>query len=279
MADYIDSLLQALDDKGVQKKIREIVCIEEKKGFFGGSEEKGKKEIKQLKTVLNEKDLELERLRGILREEKEEKRNAREQVEALKQAVSQTELQNRRVQKELEAVRMDLKGLQEENRALRAREAQYIDCVEEARKVKSRYEKGFGQLDTYYRMYLQLGEAVHEDLVRVLSPKSPETFLCWGVQWGNIEALWAFLDINLSMGKYPQDILEVLGKIFDYFFELYREMNGNYERLDTKAGDEFDEDFHKRSSNSLVTGQISQVLLRGYRGTANKKIKKSVVRI
>lgn len=279
MADYIDSLLQALEDKSVQRKIREIVSIEEKKGLFGGSEEKGKKEIKQLKTVLNEKDLELERLRGILREEKEEKRNAWEQAEALRQAASQTELQNRRVQKELEAVKMDLKGLQEENRALRAREAQYIDCVEEAKKVKSRYEKGFGQLDTYYCMYLQLGEAVHEDLARVLSPKSPETFLCWGVQWGNIEALWAFLDINLSIGKYPQDILEVLGKIFDYFFELYREMSGNYERLDTKAGDEFDEDFHKRSSNSLVTGRISQVLLRGYRGTTNKKIKKSVVRI
>lgn len=279
MADYIENLLRALDEKSVQRKIREIVSGEEKKSIFGGNEEKGKKEIKQLKAAINEKDIELEQLRQMLCQEKEEKVKALRQAEELRQARDQIEQQSQGAKWEMESAKKALEKLQEENRILKAREKQYADCMEEAKTVRSYYENGFRQLDTYYRMYFQLGEEVHEDLIRVLSTKSPEVFLCWGVQWGNIEALWAFLDINLSMGKYSQNTLEALGKIFDYFFELYREMNGNYERLDTKAGDEFDEDFHKRSGNSLVAGQISQVLLRGYRGITNKKIKKSVVRI
>ena len=34
MADYIDDLLRALDDKGVQRRIREIAGGEEKKGVL-----------------------------------------------------------------------------------------------------------------------------------------------------------------------------------------------------------------------------------------------------
>ncbi len=279
MADYIDNLLRALDDKSVQRRIREIAGGDEKKSVFGGNEEKGKKEAKQLRAALSEKESELELLRRALREEKEDKLRAFRQVEELKQALSDGEIESQNIRRQLETVQKQLEELQEENRALRDREGEYAGCVEEARTVRSYYENGFRQLDTYYRMYLQLGQEVHEDLTRVLSAKSPEAFLCWGVQWGNIEALWAFLDINLSLGKYDSDILDVLSKIFDYLFEQYREMNGNYERLDTKAGDDFDEDFHKRSGDSLVAGRISQVLLRGYRGIANKKIKKSVVRI
>ena len=279
MADYIDDLLRALDDKGVQRRIREIAGGEEKKGVFGGEEEKGKKEAKQLRAALNDKESELEMLRRALQEEKEDKHRAFRQVEELKQTVSNGEIESQNIRRQLETVQKQLEELQEENRALKDREGEYAGCVEEARIVRSYYEDGFRQLDTYYRMYMQLGQEVHEDLTRVLSGKSPEAFLCWGVQWGNIEALWAFLDINLSLGKYDSDTLDVLSKIFDYLFEQYREMNGNYERLDTKAGDEFDEDFHKRSGDSLVAGRISQVLLRGYRGIANKKIKKSVVRI
>lgn len=279
MADYIDNLLRALDDKSVQRRIREIAGGDEKKSVFGGNEEKGKKEAKQLRAALSEKESELELLRRALREEKEDKLRAFRQVEELKQALSDGEIESQNIRRQLETVQKQLEELQEENRALRDREGEYAGCVEEARTVRSYYENGFRQLDTYYRMYLQLGQEVHEDLTRVLSAKSPEAFLCWGVQWGNIEALWAFLDINLSLGKYDSDILDVLSKIFDYLFEQYREINGNYERLDTKAGDDFDEDFHKRSGDSLVAGRISQVLLRGYRGIANKKIKKSVVRI
>lgn len=176
---------------------------------------------------------------------------------------------------------------EKEKRAHMEQEKEYLEkelqLIEKDRKVLRRdnecFLENYGTLNDHYQSYISLGKEIHKELSRVLSTASPDQFLCWGSQWGNIEALWQFMDISLVQNRHGLETIEVLRDIFDYLFELYSNATGNYERISTAVGDIFDEECHKRFGESRVSGRITQVLLQGYRGVYNKKIQKSIVRI
>lgn len=256
MGDFIEELLEALENKKVRKRIKEIAGEEEKKGFSlrKESDEKWKKEADRLQRLLEEERKKAEGLGRLLDGERAEQERL--------QRLARTEEEKRR-------------QAEEELAGLRRRAGEMERWQRQFETFKERY----GQLDHYYQMYLGLGDEIHRNLGRILSAAGPEDFLCWGVQWGNIEMLWESMDTGLSRGQYTEEAFGALEEIFDYFFELHRNMTGTYERLDTKAGEEFDSRFHKRSGDSQASGRISRVLLRGYRGITNKKIQPSIVRI
>lgn len=278
MGDFIDDLLKALKDKKVRERIQEIVFEEEKKKsiFSKETDSKWKEKVNSLNdSLIREKNKneqvenELLRLQKQLKEREEQLWKMQTENQKLRKTAEEAE---KKIQYAEQVKVLMVQENEKEQDEARKR-------LSEAEKVSAYYQNGFRRLDTYYRLYQQLGEELHQDLNRVLRADSPENFIFCGSQWGNIEALWEFMDIHLGQDKYTAETIGELEKIFSYFFDLYQEINGTYERLNTAAGDEFDEDYHKRKGNSLVNGRISQVLLQGYRGKANKKIQKSVVRI
>lgn len=275
MGDFTDDLLEALENKKVRKRIREIANEEEKKGLWprkDGDDNKWKKEADRLSQLLEQERTKAAGFGKLLDMEREESGNLRKLLESAQAECERLQREQAGLRSQVREAETRQGRLEEENRELQREFKKVAD-------TEAYYEKCYSRLDRCYQLYVRLGDRVHEDLSRVLSADSPESFFARGVQWGNIEALWEFMDSCIQRKTYTQETLGTLGEIFDYFFEQYGKMAGTYERLCTEAGDEFDEKFHKRSGDSLVAGRVTQVILQGYRGTSNKKIQKSVVKI
>lgn len=229
---FTESLLKALENRQVQKRIREI----QQSSQLISSSLECPEEMMQL-----------------------------EQTENLRQTLLKEKERADRLEKENELLKIELESVKQN--------------IEDFKKIKNYHESKYGQIDAYYQTYLGLDSSIRSDLSTVLNDESPERFMFWGSQWHNIEALWQFIDISLSQNRFGQETVDILAKIFDYFFELYRNMTGNYERILTVEGETFDETIHKRSKDSRAAGKITRVFLCGYRGIYNKKTQKSVVRI
>lgn len=195
-----------------------------------------------------------------------------------------TKIENNKLEQRINKLTTELQSIKNENVMLRNENAMEKETIAKSHKELLMaqdkaiyYQRKYKNIDKYFEAYVSLGNSVHQDLERVLSAESPEIFFCYGTQWSNIEALWDFISYKLT--KYPPHDIEVLNSIFDYFFQCYQNISGNYKRLQVNVGEEFDDDIHTRASNSEARGTISEVLLVGYEGTRNGKIKKSIVRI
>ena len=215
---------------------------------------------------------------------KKEVFNLKETKRILTDTIASSGREKESLKKNLLKLKTELQRLQNENITLLSNlkqkeqeEMRYQIELENKDKTAEYYKIKYQNIDHYFESYRALGENIHHDLERVLSKQSPETFFCYGTQWTNIEALWELISFKLN--KYQPEEIRVLSSIFDYFFTCYESINTNYERLHVKIGDEFDEDIHTRASNSAVTGNIKEILLKGYKGIRNGKIKKSIVRM
>lgn len=134
----------------------------------------------------------------------------------------------------------------------------------ELEKIKEKYQK----LDEIYQLYLNLSSAVHSRLQRVLNPgqvpcESAEVFFAYGVQEGNITALWDV--IHLYAQEYQDSgELESLLSIFDYFFQIFKAVSfKQVECYRPQIGEEFDERRHTRTRDSRVSGRIEKVIIPG----------------
>lgn len=196
------------------------------------------------------------------------------EVERMELLLNEEQIKSHQMEKLINSQREEARRI---NQELERENEKLVQQLKKAEEIENYYQNNFEKMEKQYQSYLLLDSNIHKDLSRVLSIKSPEQFVCWGCQWGNIEALWEFMDIAITQKRCDQETIIILESIFDYFFELYRDMTGSYERIRTEVGEEFDEKVHKRSGESRVSGRISKVVLRGYQGIYNKKIQKSIV--
>ncbi|MBO5351764.1 MAG: hypothetical protein J6A77_00540 [Lachnospiraceae bacterium] len=274
MTGYVEKLLTGLEDERVKAKIRSIV---EKNSESSGLVEKQteeqkcayEKQLMEQKVVYEEQ---LKRLRQAYAAEKEAiQREWEETLERQKEDYRrELKVLNEDVRQQREAMRCKIQAEQEKAQKL-------AQAAEQMQERLAFYENSYRDLDSMYRLYCSLGAELHQKLDRVLCADNAELFLAWGVQWENLEALWDFM--SYSVRDLDEAAREGLCQVFDYLFETYRKVNDNYERLEVQVGDEFDEDIHTRSASSAVGGVITKILLRGYRGIHNGKIKKSIVLI
>lgn len=309
-----EKLLQLLEEKEIIEKIKEIVSSEYPQkskeqptfSFFNKEDDNKKKEKKKEKEKLEKQidALEKENLnltkqlkeiqtqRNYYYSQLEEKQNqlqsivteTKEHKKILMKTLENTKMENSKLEQRINKLTTELQSIKNENVMLRNENAMEKETIAKSHKELLMaqdkaiyYQRKYKNIDKYFEAYVSLGNGVHQDLERVLSAESPEIFFCYGTQWSNIEALWDFISYKLT--KYPPHDIEVLNSIFDYFFQCYQNISGNYKRLQVNVGEEFDDDIHTRASNSEARGTISEVLLVGYEGTRNGKIKKSIVRI
>lgn len=140
---------------------------------------------------------------------------------------------------------------------------------EESEKQRGQLLKNYDNLDRIYNLYLNLEPAVQRSLERILSPSerisdTAELFLSYGVQEGNVVALWDAIatDVMLYEREYCLDDLCI---IFRYFLELHKSVSfKKTEIFDVEPGELYDERYHTRTSNSSATGKIRRVILPGF---------------
>ena len=252
MGDFIAKVLAALDDKRVADKIREITISYLPQRTTAQSVRPSVSANEELR----KKYKELENRCFVLEKEKND----------ITENLYSVKSKNADIEKTLSALLTKSNGLEEENTQLK------YDLTK-ARKKASDIAEKYTDIEKYYEMYCNLSDDIHNTLSRVLSCKSPALFIASGSQRDSIEGLWD----TISYRRYSEEELDILGEIFDFFFELYNDFHNMYERLDTRPGDLFDSKLHNRISGG-VNGTISYVFLKGYRNIKNGDIiKKSMI--
>ena len=236
-----EELLELLDDEDIQKKIKKIIKHNAKK--------------EELNTIIKQKDEEIEMLKETIKKLKSFICDKNEKIENLKTTnISQTnELQNMK--------------------------KEYLDLIEKNKKLNKKlnfYEKFFKEDSAIYELFNSLNENTKNGISSIFKDETLKGFLACGMQEKNIEALWEYIKYKIIENK-PED-LEKLIKIFDFFFDRFILANPLYEREMPKG--EFDTQKHINISSFNPSGEIDEVIFRGYKNTkTNKIIKKSIVKV
>lgn len=141
-------------------------------------------------------------------------------------------------------------------------------------------KKKFETPAKYLEMYRSLSYAVRSGLENVVSDKNEITFIISCSNEHNLLSVWEYAK-GIS-NDYDGSDFRTLSLIFDYFFDVFNESlpKPKYERDDVEAGDCFDDDLHDRCFGSATSGDITKVILRGYKSkNTGKIICKSVVKV
>lgn len=283
-SDFIVNLLEALNDKKIKQK---IISIIEGKNDETKISNKNVSEEEYIK--LDDKILELE---DIIKKEKSKNEELLISIRDLENAEfdlksrlgvkdnSINNLEKENSDLDRKCIELQQKLDYEKNEILKIN-TKYQLVYGETKQIQEKlsyYEDTYRSLDSIYAAYKNLKNEIHKELTNVVKMENSEIFLCSGVQWDNIEALWSFISYKLN--EYDENEIGILTDIFRYFFERYNEIHRLYALLEVNTNEEFDEDLHTRASNSCVAGRISEVLLKGYKNIrTNKIIQKSIVRV
>ena len=290
MGNFKEKLLEALEDQEVIVKLQDILKKETSNGIeeSATSMEYSKMDIIALKTALEEEQVKREEITKKLGFVQNERDALNHKLQAEQQKQENLFQQNQQLLMEIEKLKTEQIQMKEINRYVEQKsQAENSELREKLKQSQKKYEgqitisdyyiKTYEGLEQSFRQYQQLEDTIKEDIRRVICAKDSISFLACGSQWSNIEALWEHISFHIY--DYKKEQLEQLIAIEDYFFEVYEGIRDNYIRLSVNEGEEFDEEYHTRTSDSQVSGKITEVILRGYKGKTNGKVKKTIVRI
>lgn len=143
------------------------------------------------------------------------------------------------------------------------------------------FKSQFKQPVEYLDMYHALSVPTRDGLSNVICDRNEILFIASCTNADNLKKIWEYTK-EIAGDDYKQNDVDILKKIFDYFFEIFNQSLPEpiYERDPVEIGDEYDEDEYVRSRDSATSGSITKIVLRGYRSiNTGYTICKSVVRI
>lgn len=293
---YIEYCLKLLDIPEIQEKIRKIIFGEE------NLIKKDDERVGSLKRKIEDLDEEKERVwqerddykyeLEVIREESEkckikleETRREKDEYKAKLEKVSQ---ERDRYKYELEVTREDRekykieleKASQKIGRCEKELEVAEKDrevFIREYEVIKSEYETlKNGILDglEIYNLYKSIDGNVKNELQEIFKGETFEDFLFNGAQIRNIDILW---EISKKSIVEKTKVSEKVVIIFYYFFDRINRTYGKpmYEYLDIKIGERFNST--NQFSVGKASGDIKEILLKGYQDRSGKVIKKSIV--
>jgi len=136
--------------------------------------------------------------------------------------------------------------------------------------------KEFEELNRIFNLYNSLSSKTKENLKNIFKDNTSKGFLVSGVQSESIKSLWDYIANDLVNKK--SDDIEKLKEIFYFFFNLNSLYSG-YILDDVNVGDMFDPHQYTNISSNNYTGEIKEVVFRGFKDKRGKIIKKSIVKI
>jgi len=163
------------------------------------------------------------------------------------------------------------------------------ECETKYKKVKEKnkilnskvdlYEDNFGDDLKAFDLYQSLNDNTKHSLEGIFRDKSIAGFMACGLQENNIHTLWDYIQNELRDNKNSD--IKTLIEMFDILFAKYLLAYNIFEYQNVNIGDRFDTDDHIRDNSSkLVSGDISQIVFRGWINSKNNKIiKKTIVKV
>ena len=126
-----------------------------------------------------------------------------------------------------------------------------------------------------------LSASVRTGLSDIICDKNEILFIASCSTSEHLKSIWIYIKKLIGTNGDSSEI-EILKDIFDYFFDVYNDSLSEpaYVRDDVEEGYIFDDDRYDRCTGCPASGQISQVMLRGYISiNTRKSICRSLVRI
>lgn len=264
----IQTLLKALDDESIQKKIRFIVNIEnenEKLSAHGLDFRNHDAYLLKMQRENREFRQSIERLNSLLRQEKESREKADFSVEQLSKKVAEKEKHLQQAKTEYQHL-VDAKDQLESNISELNRKLEY-------------YRNNFHDDLQAFELYNRLSDQTRQSLSGIFKDTTVQGLIACGIQEKNISNLWDYAKsetINGNNGDLANVILlfNLLFKRFTLAYPMFALQNVN-------SGDSFDTQSHIKHSSSVNTsGSIVHIMLHGYVNTKiGKVIKPSIVKL
>lgn len=221
-----------------------------------------KKDVKELLSLLDDDDV-IKKIASIA-----SKKPKRQSVPS----------ENKASNDKLELLKKEKNKLIKENEGLKEQIGIYNDMSDALSKKMKKYVDDYSEAEKIYDTYCSLDSEILKSLSNIISTVSVLHFIISAGQWRNIEAFWK--NISYRLDNTSAEEIERMTYIFEWLFNKYNEIYEEYSILEVKPGDLFDGDFHSKGSKSAVTGEITEILLKGYKNNTNGKImEKSIVRI
>lgn len=175
-----------------------------------------------------------------------------------------------------------LQVLQHNYRDLESKEKNTADFLRKVQAEAKQLKEHFSEPIEYLKKYRSLSEDVRTGLSDVICDKNEVLFIVSCSTSERLGAIWDYIKKALSDKARTEREICTLNEIFDYFFHIYNSSLSEpmYIRDNVDNGDSFDDDMHIRYPGSSTSGQISEVMLRGYHSkNTGKIIRPSLVRL
>lgn len=202
------------------------------------------------------------------------------QLHSYREEIKAMENQLDACKRELAGERLKNQELKENNHKL---ETQIMLSQEEYEKKYvqwKEFENFYHTLYSTYQMYQQISPAGRNAIKGIFKKDTPDVWIAAGTQPENISALWEYTRMQIMERRY-QDV-DKLAELIYYFIDLYNKTKNDpiYKLQPVSPGDEFDVEYHIRTSNSRAVGKIKKIVLYGFENVKTKAIlKKSVIEI
>lgn len=156
-----------------------------------------------------------------------------------------------------------------------------LSKLEAADKTIDTLKQQFDMPVYYLKLYKALPESVKNGLEDVIIDKNEITFIASCANEDNLTLIWRYIK-DMSVSSEHIDDFKTLSQIFDYFFDVFNSSlpETKFVRDDVEIGDYFDDDDYDRCAGSSTSGNITEIILRGYKSVnTGNIIQKSLVRV
>lgn len=262
-------------EKDVQYFVEIMKQSSEVQGLIRRIAADGESETERLHAQISGLKTQLEQADGQLKKFQELYRQAKSQLD--RYAGLQGELAGKK--SELEQKESEIVQLNDSIRTLESEKAQLSSelkrAKEEANSLKSRFELPA----KYFELYRKLSGTLRAGLENVICDKNEITFIVSCSNENNLSSIWEYAK-DISNDPENEEF-KILVQIFDYFFDRFNESlpEPKYTRDDVEIGDYLDEDKYDRCCGSATSGDITEIILRGYQSrNTGRVIHKSIVK-
>lgn len=258
------------ESSAIQNLIKKIINDESAyKGLHDTREtENLRLQISQLQSQIQQKNNELERYKELYNQAKsrlEDYERQKSQAENLKEKEKDYKSKITELENSLDISERNERKISSE--------------LETTKKTVNTLKKRFEEPIKYLEMYKSLSYSVRNGLENVISDKNEISFIASCSNENNLSSIWEYAkDISNDSDC---DDFRILSQIFDYFFDIFNDSlpEPKYSRDDVELGDYLDDDYYDRCPRSATSGDITEIILRGYRSeNTGEIIHKSLVK-
>ncbi len=282
----IEKILDHINN--VEKEYRNSSDLREEIGKIKGElsakekliEELKAEQEKQIKELKAEQEKQIKELKADKIERDREFDNLTTENNRLKESYNKIEADKNTLINEKKSLESELSELSEQIKyyqnnisAYEANKADLIKKAQEEIRAKEvelskfkKYAEKYADFDELNNAYNLLSDDVKSDCKLIFGASDNIVSIVFNVTNRlKFDNLWGYLFDKVNEGKTSEENIENLKKIFDISFKFMCLLDRNFERLQTKKGDEFDYTTMNILKNVKSVKCVNEVLLLGYR--------------